>query len=164
MIVDIATEERVPVNEIKDLPLGKLGSLICDESIKGNMDYVDELVKQFLKIARSELKESDMNIEIYRHNLLTDPSGCNSIPRLIIHTKIEDTGEVKSILKNLREYFQIQGGLRLPVMGAFYKTDDGEHEFFDDEANDLNLILDFLEYKCNQLYREAGRKRKRAEE
>ena len=49
-------------------------------------------------------------------------------------------------------------------MGAFYKTDTGDHDWFDDEENDLNLILDFMEYKCNQLYREAGRKRKRAEE
>ncbi|WP_406533935.1 hypothetical protein [Methanobrevibacter sp.] len=162
MIVDIATEERVPVNEIKDLPLGKLGNLICDESIKGNTDYVEELVTQFLEIVRDDLKDED--IQIYRHSLLTDPSGCNSIPRLIIHTRLDNVGEAKKTLKNLREYFQIQGGLRLPLMGAFYKTDNGDHDWFDDEDNDLNLILDFMEYKCNQLYREAGRKRKRAEE
>ena len=101
MIVDIATEERVPVNEIKDLPLGKLGNLICDESIKGNTDYVEELVTQFLEIVRDDLKDED--IQIYRHQLLTDPSGCNSIPRLIIHTRLDNVGEAKKTLKNLRD-------------------------------------------------------------
>ena len=49
-------------------------------------------------------------------------------------------------MKRLREYFQIQGGLRLPEMGNNYITEDGEFKYFPSEDNDLNLILDFVEY------------------
>jgi len=117
MIVDIATEERVPVNEIKDLPLGKLGNLICDESIKGNTDYVEELVTQFLEIVRDDLKDED--IQIYRHQLLTDPSGCNSIPRLIIHTRLDNVGEAKKTFKKFKGVFPDTRRFTLTCNGCF---------------------------------------------
>lgn len=159
MIVDIATEERIPVNEIKDLPLGKLGLLICNESLKDNNEYVDELLKEFIETCRLELQKQIPGLEIYRQVLATDPSGKNSIPRLIIHTKADTISDVKTLLNHLREYFQIQGGLRLPVMGTTYKTDNGDFKYFHTDEQDFNIILDFMEYKCTELYKELGYKK-----
>ena len=45
-------------------------------------------------------------------------------------------------------------------MGNNYITEDGEFKYFSAEDNDLNLILDFIEYKCNNVYREIGKKKK----
>lgn len=151
MIRDIATGERVPVNTIEDMTIGVLGEAICEEEL--DKTTRDKLVQKFLEVARKELKKYDEGIQIYRYILPTDPAGNRSIPRLLIHTEVRSIREFKSVLKTLREYFQIQGGLRLPEMGHNYITDDGEYKYFPAEENDLNLILDFIEYKCNNTYR-----------
>ncbi|WP_405285989.1 hypothetical protein [Methanobrevibacter sp.] len=156
MIRDIATEERVPVNTIENMKIGVLGEAICEEDL--DKTTRDKLVQKFLEIVRKELKEYDDNIQIYRYIILTDPSGYKSIPKLLIHTEVRSIRDFKNVLKTLREYFQIQGGLRLPVMGAHYMTDEGDVKYFPDEENDLNLILDFIEYKCNNTYRTISKK------
>lgn len=150
MIRDIETEERVPVNTIEDMIIGVLGEAICEEVDKTTRD---KLVQKFLEVARNDLKEYDEDIQIYRYIVPTDPKGDKSVPRLLIHTTVKSIREFKSILKRLREYFQIQGGLRLPEMGNNYITDDGEFKYFPEDDNNLNLILDFIEYKCNNTYR-----------
>ena len=150
MIVDIATEKRIPVNEIKDMKLKVLGEAICEKELTN--ETRDKLVQGFIDIARKELQEYN-DIESYRYVVLTNPGGEKHIPKLLIHTSVKDTKEFKSILKVLRDYFQIQGGLRLPTMGCHYKTDTGEHGYFDDKENELTLILDFTEYKCNNTYK-----------
>ena len=155
MIID--NEDKNPILETSTPTLPVLGEAICEKEIDNTIR--DKLVNKFIEIATSELKEYDDTIEIHRYVILTDPSGENSIPRLIIHTKVESIREFKNTLKRLREYFQIQGGLRLPEMGNHYITEDGEYKYFPSEDNDLNLILDFIEYKCNNIYREIGKKR-----
>lgn len=155
MIID--NEDKNPILETSTPTLPVLGEAICEKEIPNTIR--NKLVNKFIEIATNELKEYDDTIEIYRYTVLTDPSGINSIPRLIIHTKVESIREFKNTLKRLREYFQIQGGLRLPEMGNNYITEDGEFKYFPSEDNDLNLILDFVEYKCNNIYREIGKKR-----
>ena len=155
MIID--NEDKNPILETSTPTLPVLGEAICEKEIPNTIR--NKLVNKFIEIATNELKEYDDTIEIYRYTVLTDPSGENSIPRLIIHTKVESIREFKNTLKRLREYFQIQGGLRLPEMGNNYITEDGEYKYFSSEDNDLNLILDFIEYKCNNIYREIGKKR-----
>ena len=156
MIIDNDDKNTILETSTPTLPV--LGEAICEKEIPNTIR--NKLVNKFIEIATNELKEYDDTIEIYRYTVLTDPSGENSIPRLIIHTKVESLREFKNTLKRLREYFQIQGGLRLPEMGNNYITEDGEYKYFSSEDNDLNLILDFVEYKCNNVYREIGKKKK----
>ena len=150
MILD--NEEKNPIMKTSTPTLPVLGEAICEEEL--DKEIRDKLVQKFIEIARDELIEYDSNIQIYRHVILTDPAGNRSVPKLIIHTSVKSIREFKSILKRLREYFQIQGGLRLTTMGNHYVDDDGEHKYFSSEENEVNIILDFIEYKCNNVYRE----------
>lgn len=154
MIVD--NEEKNPVMKTSTPTLPVLGEAICEPEL--DKETRDKLVQKFIEIARDELMDYDkslQNIQIYKYLIPTDPQGNRSIPKLIIHTPVKNISEFKTILKMLREYFQIQGGLRLTTMRNHYVDDEGEYKYFSSEENEneLNILLDFIEYKCNKVYR-----------
>ena len=95
MIID--NEDKNPILETSTPTLPVLGEAICEKEIPNTIR--NKLVNKFIEIATNELKEYDDTIEIYRYTVLTDPSGINSIPRLIIHTKVESIREFKNTLK-----------------------------------------------------------------
>ena len=168
MIRDIATEERVPINEIKNMELGELGLLIVNECIKGNHDYVyDTLLKKFIEISKNPDKNiysCDLTdwglIRVEVNQGLWSPVFVKrKIPLLnYVFKKSEITSkpsasnpelnyQVVNFIDMLRDVFLIQGGLRCIDL-----TD----KMFVEDNDEIHIVLDFMEYKCNELYKEHG--------
>lgn len=136
--------------DIEDIELSSLGKAIYNESIEGNIDSRDKLLDEFLNKTKEELGKIYYKFDIE----ILKPSFKTHVPKLLIHTNIVDVKDVTRVFYILREYFMIQGNLRL-TNEPYYFKEDGDVGYFKTDESNLTLVLDFVEYKCNELYRES---------
>lgn len=137
----------VPYNKLKDL-----GLLIYNESIKGN--NVDELLNEFINLSKDPENNIDY-VDLTNFGLdeviINDKFLTNGLERVVpflnyvfnqdrlIDALEKSDSCITAFIYNLRDVFHIQGGLRIRTF-RYYK--DGA----------LCVILDFTEYKCNEIY------------
>ena len=138
--------------EVIDDNISELGVQIYEASIQRDYTKRDDLLNEFLSIIRKDFEP--FNLEVYEYVVLADHTKYhNPVPKLIIHGRVEDLNQAKRMLKTLREYFHIQGGLKLPVFGLTYRENDEDLGSFTDNEDELNLLFDFIEYKNNENYK-----------
>lgn len=140
--------------KVDDLSLSSLGKQIYKNSISKDIEKRDELLDEFLDRVRYDLTNGayNFNIEIQAppHNIIK-----TYVPKLLIHTVIVDSKDITRTFYILREYFEIQGNLRLTNHPYYVKNNDGDLGFFKTDEHNLTLVLDFVEYKCNEIYKES---------
>ena len=133
--------------------------MIYDASVLGDLELRDKLLKDFVMSVETDLLNHDhfdLNIKVQTqqgYGLDTD------IPKLLIHSPVVNIKDVSRLLVFLREYFEIEGGLRL-TNRPYYLDNDGELGYFPHDEHNLTLLLDFVEYKCNNIYKESKFKKR----
>lgn len=167
MIVDIATEERVPVNKLENMALSELGLLIVNECIDGDIDYAyNTLLDKYVELSVNpdnhlqgmDLKEwglirVDVNpLGFTRRNARKIPQLDYVFQKSVItnHPSVRNPAfeyQPINFIGMLREVFLIQGGLR---------CDDYTDKNYVDSNDELHVLLDFMEYKCNEVYKKYG--------
>jgi hypothetical protein len=144
--------------KVDDLTVSSLGKAIYNSSIKGDISERDKLLDEFLERVRYDLSNGAYNFNIEIQALSSSGFNMNytNVPKLLIHTAIVDVKDITRTFYILREYFEIQGNLRLTNHPYYLKgNDDGDLGFFKNDEHNLTLVLDFVEYKCNDIYKES---------
>lgn len=170
MIIDTSKEERVPVNEIKNFELSELGLLIVNECIEGNYDYAyDTLLPEFIELSKYHdtalgpvdlnkwgLKEVEVNTGFFVNKenrkipQLKYVFKKSTIESETSPSNPEKNYQVVNFVDMLRDAFVIQGGLR---------AKDYSDKVYVEDTDEIHVMLDFMEYKCNELYKKYGGRR-----
>lgn len=156
-MVILYTSDKNPITELVDSKLQDLGLLIYNESKKGN--NVDELLEEFITLSKDP-KNNLNNVDITRYGLeeviINDKYMTGGQKRVVpflnyvfnqnilINAIEEEDSTIITFINFLRSIFHIQGGLRVKT-NRYYK------------AGSLFVILDFNEYKCNEVYKESNK-------
>jgi hypothetical protein len=138
--------------QVYDCNLKKLGLEIYNKSMCG--ENVDGLLAEFIKLSKNpknNLNDMDLNRygleEVIINDVIINNGVRRNVPFLnyvfnqnnLINTLEENDECITSFVYYLRSVFHIHGGLRTLTFN-YYKH------------GALCVILDFTEYKCNEIY------------
>ena len=150
---DIIMDKYTDSIRIKDTEISSLGKAVYNASMEGNTALRDKLLNEFLDKCRGDLSHKYFNFDIeVQKNIYGSKT---YVPKLLVHTKVVDIKDIARALYLLRNYFNISGGLRLTDAPYYIKERDDSIGYFETGSNDLTLVLDFVEYKCNEIYRDS---------